>query len=410
MLLQKSTPGTADRPARAVGQLAAWERGLLGRLMRRLGNPPVRIALDGGAVLHEPGAEPMAIVRLADHAALLRLLFDPYRFLGEAFADGRVDVPGDLVSLLEAVYRGARPSREARWLRRNRNTPSRARENIHHHYDIGNAFYRLWLDREMVYTCAYFEHEAMSLEAAQIAKLNHVCRKLRLSAGERVVEAGCGWGSLALHMARHFGARVRAFNISREQVAFARERARREGLEGLVEFIEDDYRSIKGPCDAFVSVGMLEHVGVENYGALGRVIDRCLTPSGRGLIHTIGRHRPMPMNSWMSTHIFPGAHIPSLSEMMNIFEPFDFAVLDVENLRLHYALTLRHWLERFEAVRDQVAAMSDERFVRMWRLYLAGSMAAFTTGWTQLYQVLFNRHSCNAVPWTRAHQYVRAGG
>jgi cyclopropane-fatty-acyl-phospholipid synthase len=146
-------------------------------------------------------------------------------------------------------------------------------------------------------------------------------------------------------------------------------------------------------------------VGVENYRDLGRVIDGCLTPSGRGLIHTIGRHRPMAFNRWMSDRIFPGAHIPALSEMMEVFEPHDFAVLDVENIRLHYAETLRHWLARFEAVSDRVAEMFDERFVRTWRLYLAGSMAAFTTGWTQLYQVLFNRHTSNEVPWTRAYLY-----
>ncbi len=396
-----------DAPAAAI---RSWDQRLVGRVMARLGDPPLKLVLPAGHVLYAPSSPPMATVHLQDRAALLRMLLDPYSYFGDAYAAGRIDVHGGLVELLEQVYRTGRLVPDGRWLRRNRNTLAGSRDNIHRHYDLGNAFYRLWLDSEMLYTCAYFERESMTLEEAQIAKMDHVCRKLRLGPSDRVVEAGCGWGSLALHMARRFGAKVRAFNISREQIAFARERAKREGLSERVEFIEDDYRHVTGRYDAFMSVGMLEHVGVENYRELGRVIDRCLTPTGRGLIHTIGRHRPMAFNRWMADHIFPGAHIPSLSQMMEVFEPQDFSVLDVENLRLHYAQTLRHWLVRFEAVADRVTDMFDDKFVRIWRLYLAGSMAAFTTGWTQLYQVVFNRHTSNDVPWTRAGLYRRAEG
>ena len=184
---------------------------------------------------------------------------------------------GDLVSLLEAVYRsGAAAGKTASLLHaRTRcaappapNSLSRSRDNIHHHYDIGNAFYSLWLGSTMAYTCAYYPSAQAGLDEAQVAKMDHVCRKLRLRAGETVVEAGCGWGTLALHMARNYGVRVRAFNISREQVAFARERAAREGLSsGQVEYVLDDYRNISGHYDAFVSIGMLEHVGVDNYAA-----------------------------------------------------------------------------------------------------------------------------------------------
>src|SRR5262249_4424926 len=163
---------------------------------------------------------------------------------------------------------------------------------------------------------AYFKDPVMSLEDAQIAKLDHVCRKVRLGPGDRVIEAGCGWGALALHMAKHYGASVRAFNISTEQIAFARDQARKDGIANRVEFIEDDYRNIAGECDAFMSVGMLEHVGVANYPTLSHVIDRCLTPSGRGLIHSIGRHKPIMVNGWLARQIFPGAEIPSLSEML----------------------------------------------------------------------------------------------
>jgi cyclopropane-fatty-acyl-phospholipid synthase len=230
-----------------------------------------------------------------------------------------------------------------------------------------------------------------------------VCRKLCLKPGERVVEAGCGWGSLALFMAKRYGVRVRAFNLSAEQVAYARARAKGEGLDDRVEFVEDDYRNVQGAYDVFVSVGMLEHVGRRDYRTLGRVIDRSLTEHGRGLLHFIGRNRPAPLNPWIRRRIFPGGYPPTLREVFeDVFEPQTLSVLDVENLRLHYASTLEHWRQRFEASAEGVAHMFDETFVRAWRLYLAGSQAAFSTGWMQLFQVVFARGSSNEIPWTRA--------
>jgi cyclopropane-fatty-acyl-phospholipid synthase len=281
------------------------------------------------------------------------------------------------------------------------NSLSGSRSNIHHHYDLSNDFYRLWLDEQMVYTCAYFPTPSTTLEQAQVAKMDHVCRKVRLRPGQLVIEAGCGWGALARHMARHYGVTVRAFNISHEQVVYARERARAEGLHHQVEFVEDDYRAITGTCDAFVSVGMLEHIGPEHYGELSGVIHRCLGPTSLGLIHSIGRNRPRPTNAWLEQRIFPGAYLPSLGEIMAVFEPSAFSVLDVENLRLHYAETLRHWLRRFDQVADRVAEQFSPQFVRTWRLYLASSMAAFTSGFMQLFQVVFAPCRNNDIPWTR---------
>jgi cyclopropane-fatty-acyl-phospholipid synthase len=289
---------------------------------------------------------------------------------------------------------------------RHRNTLAGSRDNIHHHYDIGNEFYALWLGETMAYTCAYYPTPDATLDEAQIAKMHHVCRKLRLKPGESVVEAGCGWGVFALHMARHYGVRVRAFNISHEQIAFARERAAREGLARQVEYVEDDYRSITGQYDAFVSIGMLEHVGVRNYETLGRIAQTSMGSCGRGLIHTIGRNRPGYLQPWIEKSIFPGAHPPALSEMAQIFEPWDLSILDVENLRLHYAQTLRQWLTGYEAASERVRAMFDEKFVRMWRLYLAGSVAAFSTGTLQLFQVLFAPRGNNDIAWTRSHLYT----
>ncbi len=287
------------------------------------------------------------------------------------------------------------------------NTLHGSRHNIHAHYDIGNDFYQLWLDRDhMQYTCAYFPSENVTLEQAQAAKLELICRKLNLQPGETVVEAGGGWGGLARYLARHHGVHVRSYNISSEQVAYAREKAAAEGLADVVEYVEDDYRNISGSYDVFVSVGMLEHVGVRNYGELGGTIDRCLKPGGRGFVHTIGQNTPRPMNEWIEENIFPGAYPPTLREMMGVFEPYGFAVVDVENLRAHYARTLQAWRDRFEANVDKIADMFDDRFVRTWYLYLSGSLSAFTKGQLQLFQVLFKRPDCERLPDTREHLFA----
>ncbi|HEX4389024.1 MAG TPA: cyclopropane-fatty-acyl-phospholipid synthase family protein [Steroidobacteraceae bacterium] len=406
-------PGGHVRTSPRTGAgLDAW---LLSRLSAILGEPPIELAVRDRARLAPPG-DAVARVTFANRATLLELLPDPPLRFGDAYSDGRVTIDGDLVQLLESVYRaGVSAGKTPSFLRRaagalqrpRRNTLAGSRENIHHHYDIGNEFYELWLGSTMAYTCAYYPTPSATLDEAQTAKMDHVCRKLRLKAGESVVEAGCGWGTLALHMARKYGVRVRAFNISHEQVAYARERAAREGLAGRIEYVEDDYRNIAGQYDAFVSVGMLEHVGLANYTALGEMARRCLGGRGRGLIHSIGRNFPAAMQPWIEKRIFPGAYPPALSEMSRIFEPVNLSILDVENLRLHYAQTLRHWLALFEGASERVREMFDEKFVRMWRLYLAGSIAGFTTGTLQLFQVVFAPGESNDIPWTRADVYAR---
>jgi cyclopropane-fatty-acyl-phospholipid synthase len=375
----------------------------LGRIQHRVPTAPIQFALWDGFERPPPSRPIVGTIRFRNRAALFSWLWDPDLNFGETYMSGAVEISGDLVELLEAVYRALSPGKARPWwLWQKSNDVSAAKENVHHHYDLGNEFYRLWLDREMVYTCAYFPTPEYSLEAAQLAKMDLVCRKLGLVAGERVLEAGCGWGSLALFMAAHYGVSVRAFNVSVEQIAYARERAARAGLSGQVEFVEDDYRNATGTYDAFVSVGMLEHVGLREYPTFGSVIDRAISPNGRGLLHFIGRDRPMPLNPWISKRIFPGAYPPTLNE---IFEgalvPQRLSVLDVENLRLHYEKTLAQWLQRFNDQADTVARMFDETFVRAWRLYLAGSQVAFRTGSMQLFQVVFARGGTNHIPWTR---------
>jgi cyclopropane-fatty-acyl-phospholipid synthase len=390
------------------------QRTIAGRCMTLVGNPRISLKLWNGSEYYFADGKPVAQMIVRDRSALPGLFRSPSLGFGEAYSRELIEIEGDFYEFINEISRAysARTTRGYRiqqlrsWLAAARsNTLSRSRHNVHHHYDLGNDFYRLWLDERMVYTCAYYERPDTTLAEAQLAKLDHVCRKLRLQPGQSVIEAGCGWGALAMHMAEHYGVTVTAYNNSHEQVTYARAQAVSRGLSDRVTFVEDDYRNISGLCDAFVSVGMLEHVGLRNFRTLGEIIERCLKPGGLGLIHSIGRSNPRPPDPWIARYIFPGGHIPSLAQISAVFEPRKFSVLDLENLRLHYARTCRSWLQNFEAEADTVRQMYSEEFVRMWRLYLAGSSAGFRSGTLQLYQVVFAPRGNNEVPWTRHHQY-----
>lgn len=417
-----SYPVAAHRNVDFKGEPSGLDKWLLQQIFRAIGPAPLRFVIKDGAVMSPPGVLPVATVLIHDWPTLARLIVDPEVAFGEAFADGRIEVQGDLAAALTGVYnswgngragRGRYQRLASRWLERLQdNTQHGSLENIHSHYDLGNDFYKLWLDSDLVYTCAYFPSPTATLEEAQRAKLDYVCRKLRLQPGETVVEAGCGWGALALHMAERYGVTVKAYNISHEQISFARRRAAERGLTSRVEFIEDDYRTISAPADVFVSVGMLEHVGARHFAEFGDVIHRAIGDRGRGLLHFIGRSYQGDFSRWIRKRIFPGAYAPTLGEAMNILQPYHYAVTDVENLRPHYAKTVEHWLERFDRASEQIDTMYDPWFTRAWRLYLAGSIAAFQAGTLQLFQICFAGSKCPQgpplFPWTRDDLYKGA--
>jgi cyclopropane-fatty-acyl-phospholipid synthase len=401
--------------ARHQVTVSGLESRIIRWFMKRAGNPRVQVRMWTGEEFYLADGQPVACLEFRDRRAIFELLTSTSVGFGECYSKGIIEVHGDFVAFTDEItraltikYQGHHRRQKIRalltWFRAN--TLSRSLQHVRHHYDLGNDFYRLWLDPHMVYTCAYYEHPGATLEQAQLAKLDHVCRKLKLRPGQEVVEAGCGWGALAMHMVEHYGVRVTAYNNSAEQISFARSEAKRRGLDlSRLSFVEEDYRSINGRFDVFVSVGMLEHVGRRDYRNLGALIQRCLKAGGIGLIHSIGRSHPAPIDPWIARYIFPGGHIPSLGEMSDIFEPFEFSIIDIENLRLHYARTCRDWLSNFERVTTEVSAMYNDEFARSWRLYLAGSSAGFHTGTLQLYQVLFVPHGNNGVPWTRRYQY-----
>lgn len=413
--LIKTQRSTLGHWRASVHDKLSWvDRWQLQKIYESVGCPPIRLKLGSGVEVCPTNATPLATIVIEDRKILLRLMCDPEAGFGDAYSEGRITVEGDLIAALENLYQAIRKAGHHNWYTRvlsrgmeyfQRNTLRGSHRNIHQHYDLTTDFYRLWLDPQLVYTCAYFASASATLEEAQTAKMDYVCCKLKLQPGERVVDAGCGWGALALHMAQHYGVTVRAFNISHEQILWARERAKALKLSDWIEFIEDDYRNISGKCDAFVSVGMLEHVGPERYGELGSIINRSLDSEGRGLVHFIGRNKACPFSTWTRKRIFPGAYAPTIRQAMDIFEPWEFSILDIENLRFHYARTLEYWLNRFEKSAYQVEEMFGSEFVRAWRLYLAGAVAGFRAGTLQLFQIVFARTACQQIPWTRAHLY-----
>ena len=401
-----------------VNRLDRWLAAQVQRTMHPAG---IRLVLWEGTTPYTSSRRSLGDILVGDRRTLFGLAFNPDLWFGEAYMAGRLSVRGPMREIFEALSRAALS--DPSWRDRIRaavafahsltfaNSLNSARRNVHHHYDLGNDFYERWLDRELVYTCAYFASPEVSLEEAQRAKLDLVCRKVRLRSGETVVEAGCGWGALALHMARHYGVRVKAFNVSREQLLWARERAAREGLSSRVEFIDDDYRNVRGSCDVFISVGMLEHIGFRHLTSLSDVLRRTLKrQGGRGLLHFIGRDVRRPLNAWIRRRIFPGGYPPTLADVTTrVLGPSGMSVLDVENLRLHYARTLALWGERYAAAKDDVRARFGIEFARAWELYLAGSEAAFATGWMQLFQIVFAPRETAPPSWTRSDAHELPG-
>jgi len=357
---------------------------------------------------------PDVSVRIHDPLLPMRILLRPSLALGEAYMDGTITIEQgtlrDLLHLctsnLEALGRhpiGAVRGELDRMLRRLQqdNRLGRARANIAHHYDLSGALYDLFLDRDRQYSCAYFHTGAETLEEAQEKKKRHIMAKLLLEPGMRVLDVGSGWGGLALEMAQTARVDVTGLTLSQEQLSVATERAVAAGLSSHVRFALRDYREEQGTYDRIVSVGMFEHVGVAHYRAYFDTLRNRLNPDGIVLVHAIGRADPPgSTDPWLRKYIFPGGYCPALSEVLAAVERSGLWVTDIEILRLHYAETLRHWLERFEANRDRAQAIYDERFCRMWEFYLAVCEAAFRNGPMMVFQLQLARRR-DAVPLTR---------
>jgi cyclopropane-fatty-acyl-phospholipid synthase len=384
------------------------------------------IDADGCAHDFGDGSGPPIVARIADCATERRFILNPALAIGEAYVDGRLVVEqGTIYDFLELVFanldyahwprwaRGVETFRfTGRWLRQFNPRP-RARRNVEHHYDLDSGLYELFLDSDRQYSCAYFEQGEMSLEEAQAAKKRHLAAKLNLRDGLKVLDIGSGWGGLGLYLAKSAHVDVTGVTLSEEQLKSSQERARAEGLAKAVTFELCDYREVQGQFDRIVSVGMFEHVGVVHYRSFFEKIRELLSPNGVALIHSIGRFDgPASTNPFIDKYIFPGGYIPALSEVLPEVEHAGLLVADVEILRLHYAMTLRHWRQRFRASWHTAVERYGERFCRMWEFYLAGSETGFRYQNLMVFQLQLTKDQM-ALPLTRdyfhaAEQELRA--
>ncbi len=394
---------------------------LLARLLDECVSAGRLTIVDAAGARHTIGQRrdgaPDVTVRVHDRAAERRLLFNPKLAFGELYTDGRLTIEqGSLYDLLDLLCGAVGDFEENTWIgrlggaygrltRRLRqyNPVSKARRNVAHHYDLSGRLYDLFLDEDKQYSCAYFNSDSDSLEEAQHNKKRHIAAKLLLEPGQKILDIGCGWGGLALYLAREAEAEVTGLTLSAEQHGVAEKRAAKAGLARKVHFRLQDYREERETYDRIVSVGMFEHVGVTHYREFFSKMRSMLKEDGVALLHTIGRAGPPgSTNPWLAKYIFPGGYTPALSEIMSVVEKEGLWVTDIEILRLHYASTLREWRLRFEANRDEIRDLYDERFCRMWEFYLTGCEMSFRRMDQLVFQIQIARQQ-DAVPLTRGY-------
>jgi cyclopropane-fatty-acyl-phospholipid synthase len=369
---------------------------------------------DGKRRTFGPGGGKSLTLRVTDRKVLFDLVRNPRLAIGETYMDGRLVIEdGTILDLLDLITGNNRwedggHSRKAlkkgkkrfKWLFA-RNKAKASKRNVAHHYDLRDELYDLFLDEDRQYSCAYFTDPGNSLEQAQADKKAHIAAKLALKPGQKVLDIGCGWGGMALYLHKVAKVDVLGITLSEEQLKVARRRAEEAGVSDHVRFELIDYRSVAGRFDRIVSVGMFEHVGVPHYVEFFAKCRELLADDGVMLLHTIGKYgQAGAPDPFTDKYIFPGYHVPSLSQMIVASEKVRLIASDVETLRLHYAYTLRHWLDRCLKAREKIVAMYDERFFRMWEFYLAGGIVAFENGAMNNYQIQYIRDR-HAVPITR---------
>ena len=407
---------------RAIDAAVSAAIARLADTVRAMGGQPLDIALPDGSRISF-GLTPRVVVRIKDAVTLAQFANPSLDLLGSAFVDGRIDVEGDMMDAVRAAAALARaagrPADRRPEATRSARQAAQDAAAIAYHYDVGNAFYRLWLDRRQVYSCAYFKQADNSLDDAQLDKLDHICRKLRLAPDERFLDIGCGWGALIVHAAQRYGVHATGITLSRQQFDHARARIAAEGLTDRVEVLLLDYRDLAGrfgaaAFDKVASVGMFEHVGLKQLPAYFGIVATVLRDRGLFLNHGITSsdvgNRPVGAGAgeFIEKYVFPHGELPHLSLAVREMSAAGFEVADVESLRPHYALTLQHWSRRLDAALDEARQVAGEKTTQIWRAYLAGCAVGFEQGWMNIYQLLGSRQAAegpSALPLTREWIY-----
>ncbi len=368
---------------------------------------------DGEKVIVGEG-EPQFTINIKNPLKKKDLINSTSLAFGEAYMNGNVEFEGDLYTILDVILRHIN-----KFSTKFENLPqifhkvtnkSKQKEEVTSHYDIGNDFYSLWLDKTLSYSCGYFQNNNDSLYDAQMNKINHILKKLNLKDGLSLLDIGCGWGGLLIEAAKQYKVKGLGITLSEEQYIKFKERIKEEHLEEYLEVRLMDYRDLKKSkmkFDRIVSVGMLEHVGRSNYDLFFENVDAVLKESGLFLLHYISGIKESEGDAWIKKYIFPGGVIPTLREIIYISAEYNYHTIDVESLRMHYTRTLLEWYKNFQNNKDKVKEMFDEKFIRMWSLYLCSCAAAFNNGVVDLHQILFSKGINNNLPSTRKYLYVK---
>ncbi|MDS1029226.1 cyclopropane-fatty-acyl-phospholipid synthase family protein [Bacillota bacterium LX-D] len=393
------------------------EKSFISKFLQGVQNSSFTVSYWDGTTEKYGSGEPKFKVFIKEKIPYKKILQDPSLAFGEAYMAGIIDCQGNLQEAVETLYKSDSPILNKKAFKlinmlcnRNRKSTSikKSKKDIHYHYDLGNDFYGLWLDETMSYSCAYFCSPEDTLYQAQLQKIDYTLKKLQLKAGERLLDIGSGWGWLIIRAAQQYGVKAVGITLSEEQYAKTKERIKELGLESLVDVELADYRTQAANGEKFdkiVSVGMVEHVGRANLPKYMEAVNTMLRPKGVSVLHCITGLTEGPSNEWIVKYIFPGGYIPSIRELIGLLPEYNFHLLDVESLRLHYARTLEHWARNFEEHVDSVREKFGERFVRMWRLYLNSCAASFKASGLNIHQIVFTKGLNNNLAMTRHYLY-----
>lgn len=387
---------------------------IIKQLIKSTFDIPLQVTYPNGNIETYNGSNPHVKLKLNKNFSVSELSKDPSIVLGEAVMDGDIEIYGSIQELILSAYRCGdsflRNSKFSKLIPKQFHDKKHSKSDIQNHYDIGNDFYKLWLDDTMTYSCAYFKHENDSLEQAQLNKVHHILNKLNAQPGGKLLDIGCGWGTLIITAAKEYGLNATGITLSEEQASFITKRIKEEGLENKVTVLIKDYRDIRETYDYITSVGMFEHVGKENLSQYFQTISKRLNINGLALIHGItgqvGGNHGSGTNSWINKYIFPGGYIPRLTENLNHIASAGLQIADLEPLRRHYQKTLELWTKNFHNALPEVQKTHDKRFINMWDLYLQSCAASFESGNIDIFQYLLSKGvSKDTMPMTRDYMY-----